>query len=350
MDRRFLVDWNYLADRFSSSLKVAMLHEDFSYFADRDIPANLSYGESDRLVAKYDITYFLNNDLFFRSGAEYEHAKGEGTSITNVSRDDFSAYALMHHQPLKSLLYNVSIRAGGSSAYSIPFIYSVDAKYLPHKNWSIRGAYSTNYRLPTFNDLYWEPGGNPDLKPEFSRSAELGLDYKHTFFTISGGWYVIHSEDLIQWRPVTSDFWQPQNISEASNKGIELMFDIQRNFGDHKLHLNASYDYTLASDKEIDKQLIYVPKNRAGANLDYRWHSWKINYNLQYVGKVFITTSNSQSLDDYLLSDMALSRSFFMNHMDASFRVNNVFNVSYQSVSYRPMPGRNFVFQLNFKL
>ena len=33
---------------------------------------------------------------------------------------------------------------------------------------------STLYRLPGLNDLYWMPGGNPDLKPEYGYSAEAG--------------------------------------------------------------------------------------------------------------------------------------------------------------------------------
>ena len=92
--------------------------------------------------------------------------------------DDFTGYVLMHHQPWKKFMYNVSIRAGASSAYDIPLIYSLDARYLFTKSLSLRGAYSTNYRLPTFNDLYWEPGGNPELKPEFSSSGEIGLDFQ----------------------------------------------------------------------------------------------------------------------------------------------------------------------------
>ena len=39
------------------------------------------------------------------------------------------------------------------------------------------------YRLPTLNDLYWSPGGNPNLKPEegftYEGSFELKIPYHH---------------------------------------------------------------------------------------------------------------------------------------------------------------------------
>ncbi|MDV7399099.1 TonB-dependent receptor, partial [Arthrospira platensis SPKY1] len=43
----------------------------------------------------------------------------------------------------------------------------------PLTNWlSLKARFSRNYRLPTFNDLYWQPGGNPDLLAESGWSQE----------------------------------------------------------------------------------------------------------------------------------------------------------------------------------
>ena len=35
------------------------------------------------------------------------------------------------------------------------------------------GRYNRGYTLPSFNDLYWPRGGNPDLKPEVSNEFDL---------------------------------------------------------------------------------------------------------------------------------------------------------------------------------
>ena len=349
-DRRFLLDWKFVGDRFTSSLKTAFLYEDFTYLFDKNVMDNKSYGESERFIAKYDFSYFLNNKMFFRAGVEYENATGSGSSINAVTQNDATAYLLMHHEPFVRLMYNASFRVGTSSAYEIPFIYSLDAKYLFSDQLSLRGAFSTNYRLPTFNDLYWEPGGNPDLKPENSLSGELGLEYSRREFTISGGTYFIKSKDLIQWRPVTQDFWQPQNVNNASNYGLEFSAAYKKTFGDHRLEFKANYDYTIAQDDDLEKQLIYVPKHRAGFNANYIWKLWAFNYNLQYVGEVYTTTSNSQSLDAYALSDIGINRKLFKGLLALGFKINNLFNENYQSVAFRPMPGRNYLLQINIKI
>ncbi|MGI9532844.1 TonB-dependent receptor plug domain-containing protein [Lutimonas sp.] len=349
-DRRVLLTWNYVGDAFTSSLKTAFLHEDFEYLFDKNDVSNGSFGKSQRFIAKYDLSYFINNDMFFRGGLEFENATGNGSSITNVTQNDATVYLLFHHEPLDKLMYNASIRAGLSSAYDIPFIYSLDGKYAFSNKLSVRAAVSSNYRLPTFNDLYWEPGGNPDLRPESSFSGEFGLDYTVNAFAVSGAAYLIRSKDLIQWRPVTADFWQPQNVSNASNYGLEFSAAYSKSFGDHLLEFKANYDYSIAQDDDLDKQLIYVPKHRAGFNANYHWKLWAFNYNLQYVGEVFTTTSNSQSLDAYALSDIGVYRKLFKELLSIGLKINNIFNENYQSVAYRPMPGRNYLLQINIKI
>ena len=155
---------------------------------------------------------------------------------------------------------------------------------------------------------------------------------------------------MIQWRPVSQDFWQAQNVSDASNYGLELSAGYDWTKGSHKFAVSGKYDYSIAQDDTLDKQLIYVPKNRAGGAFEYSWEKWRFNYNLQYIGEVFVTTSNSQSLDAYYLSDISLYRTLFKKIVTLGFKVNNIFNENYKSVAYRPMPGRNYLLQINIQI
>jgi len=349
-DRRMLLTWTYLGQHITSTLKTAFLHEDFSYLFDKKSNQNESFGDNKRIIGKYDVSYFLNSHMFFKAGLELQHAKGEGSSISEVSQDDLTGYLLMHHQPFERFMYNASFRYGASSAYRIPFIYSIDARYSISNQLSVRSGFSTNYRLPTFNDLYWVPGGNPDLKPENSKSAEIGLNFNKGNLAVAGTVFMIKSTDLIQWVPVSQDYWEPRNVNKATNYGLEISGSYQRSFGAHYIMFDLSYDFTRAIDEETDKQMIYVPENKARALIDYQWKKWRFNYNLQYMGSVFVTTSNSQQLDPYWLSDLGIYRNLWGNKVDVGLQINNVFDVNYQSVAYRPMPNRNFLIQFNFKI
>ena len=234
-----------------------------------------------------------------------------------------------------------------SSIYEIPFIYALDIKYDLFKNLAVKANYSTNYRLPTFNDLYWNPGGNPDLKSETSSTAELGLIFTQNIFEINITSFFINSKNLIQWQPYENNIWKPVNIQNVENYGIEFSLILQKRIRNHFVMLKTQYDYVKAIDKTLNQQLIYVPKNKANIILSYRYKKWGFEYNLQYTGKVFITTSNTQSIDAYSLSNIRVNRSLLKNKLLIALHINNIFDKNYQSVAYRPMPNRNFTLTIN---
>ena len=350
LDTRLMSEWKYLGNHFTSSLKLAFLHEDFKYLFDQDQPDNSSEGSSDRLIAKYDLTYFLKENIFLKGGVEFENAKGNGSNFEDAVRNDFTGYLLFQHSPTEKLTYNLSSRAGSSSAYDIPVIFSVDGSYRFNQEIMLRAAFSSNYRLPTFNDLYWVPGGNPELNPEKSYSGELGFDFskKKNVFSVSG--FFIRSEDLIQWQPGIGGIWSPVNVKSANNYGIESSLTGRVDFRDSHFDWTLQYDYTQAIDEDLDTQLIYVPQHKANALLSYQIKSWRFGYQFQYVGEVYTTTSNTQSLDPYSLSNLEMIKGFWEGRIFLKLRVNNLFDTAYESVAYRPMPNRNFLINMTFKL
>jgi len=346
---RYLLDWKYLGNRYTSSLKLAYLNESFTYFFDKDL-SNTSKSKSSSWVAKYDFTYFLNNEILFNSGIEFENAKADGDNISNVEQNDLTAYVLFHHQPISSFRYNLSIRKGISSIYDIPFVYSFDGRYDISKKFTLKAAFSSNYRLPTFNDLYWEPGGNSDLRSEKSNSAEIGFDFVHQFLNLNITSFYIKSDDLIQWQPVSGTIWQPVNIQNVTNYGIELSAWAQKKYEHHLFLLKVQYDYTMSKDDNLNKQIIYVPNHKGNFIFNYQLKKWSFSYNLQYTGEVFTTTSNTQTLNAYWLSNIDISKSFFKNRLQLAFKINNLLDENYQSVAYRPMPNRNYMLNINLKI
>lgn len=345
-NNRFLLDWTNLGNRFTSSLKAVYLYEKNTYYFDREQP-DFSESISKKFIGKYDFTYFADSRISLNAGVQFDDIKGQGTNIQETVQNDFTSYFLFHHEPISQINYNVSIRKGYSNQYEIPFIYAIDFKYDILNNLILKGNYSTNYRLPTINDLYWEPGGNPDLIPETSNTIELGLAYTPTFFEFNLTTFLIKSNNLIQWQPISNDLWNPLNIQSSKNYGMECLARFQKRIRVHKVDFKLQYDFVHAIDETLNKQLIYVPNHKANFIFLYQYKKWGFAYNLQYTGKVYITTSNTQSLNAYTLSNISLNRSLLKNKLQLAFKVNNLFNEKYQSVAFRPMPNRNFTFNIN---
>jgi iron complex outermembrane receptor protein len=350
-DKRFLLSWKNTGTRYTSGLDLSYLGEEYSYLFRKDDPESATGNQSRNFIAKYDLAWFLLKNASVKAGFINTYSSGKGDNIGTVSQNDTEIYALWHQEIFNRLTYNVSMRKGFSSVYSIPFIYAADLVYRINDNFSLKSNYSTNYRLPTFNDLYWVPGGNPDLEPENSNTGEIGIVFDDQSFKMTASAYFLNSENLIRWLPAdNNDLWKPVNIKESSGYGFEFELQKEKKIGEHSLQAAVQYAYTVSKDDEKDKQLIYVPYHKGNGNIQYRYKRLSFNYNLQYTGEVFITSSNSQSLDAYWLSAAEIGYGFFKNKMNIGLRVNNLFDKEYQSVAYRPMPNRNYELNINFKI
>ncbi|UBM25876.1 TonB-dependent receptor [Pseudomonas sp. p1(2021b)] len=81
-------------------------------------------------------------------------------------------------------------------------------------------SYSEGFHAPTFNDLYDVKHGNPDLRPEHSKSYELQWRSQLTSNTrMEASLYRTDLRDAISYDPVRQ---RPDNISSARINGLEL--------------------------------------------------------------------------------------------------------------------------------
>ena len=199
--------------------------------------------------------------------------------------------------------------------------------------------------MPTINDLYWNPGGNPNLKPENNTSYETSLNYAKNTISASISLFYTTSKNLIQWQPVTTEFWQPFNIQNATSSGLETTFS----YHFKKWNFTTMYSYTKSEDTNLHKQLIYVPFHQAMANISYQLKKWQFSLMQQYVGKVFTTSSNSQVVPAYYVANFRLNRNIPKLNTTFGLKINNILNSYYEVIAYRPMPNRNFQITINIQ-
>ena len=93
------------------------------------------------------------------------------------NRDVFSWQASALWTPMAWMMLNGQYMfeqndSRGVSTWSAGMVFNLWEKEL-----QVKGNVAYNYRFPSMNDLYWRPGGNPDVKPEdgYSYDASVGL-------------------------------------------------------------------------------------------------------------------------------------------------------------------------------
>ncbi len=347
---RNLVSWKTKRGKLTSIVKGAHLFERYQYFPDKNKTLFFD-GKSNTILGDYQLDYMLTNKVKVSSIINYTYIKATGDNIGANDRNTMAAVLLLKHQINKSWSYGINLRQEFLNDFENPFLFALDGKYNAISWYILKGNVSKNYRVPTFNDLYWVAGGNEDLKPETSYQAELGNEFhwKNFQFLVNG--FYITSKDLIKWQPNEIGIWMPVNISETENYGVELSGIYSKKFNKHQLDISGNYAYTSAIDKEKDKQLIYVPYHKITGLLNYSIKQFTAYYQILFNGEVFTTTDNSDTVASYSVSNLGLN--YNINNkllpINLGVKVNNIFDIYYENVAYRPMPNRNYQLFLNFK-
>ena len=336
---------------FKTKISAAHLFEQFKYFPDSDKPL-YDEGRANTFISGLQTEVLLSKKFRINSKIEYTYVTAQGSNVGENHRKTLAAVLLFNHKISRDFSYGLNLRKEFLNGFDNPWLFSADAKWDVSKSYSLRVNGSKNYRIPTFNDLYWYGGGNSNLPPETSYQVELGQEITFGNLKTDIAAYYISSEDLIKWVPISGSVWEPINIQETRNYGIEATLGYFIKLGpQHSLDFSANYSYTKAEDLEKKKQLIYVPFQKAGGTVAYDFRKLSIYAQGLFNGEAYTTTDNSSSVAGYTVFNFGASVALpFEPNLTVGGRLKNAFNTYYENVAYRPMPSRNIQIFLNLKI
>lgn len=353
VNTRSLIEFSNFNSRNIMRLKVAHLYERYRYYPNK-MRDEYSYGQANTFIANFDYKYRWDK-MALNGIVDLSTIGAKGTSIENTNRNQLSGTFLFSHDVSERLNYGLNLRKEWVSDYGSPFLFSLDGRYRATKDYTLTINASKNYRVPTFNDLYWTGAGargNLEVLPETSWQLEIGQALTLGNYHLSANGYAIFSDDLIQWRPNEQGTWMAMNIQDVYQYGLELGFDWKKKWASSNLEWENEYAYTRSINKLTKNQLLYVPEHTFRSNLAYRYKRIGAFYQMLYTGSVYTTTDNSDDLPGYMVADVGMDYRWPITakaQINFGAKLNNVFNKNYQNVAYRPMPNRNIQFQINIK-
>ncbi|MDY0089184.1 MAG: TonB-dependent receptor [Flavobacteriaceae bacterium] len=339
-DIRNLLEWTSFFDKFTSRVKLAHLYEEYNYFPNINSEYH-TFGKVESLIAKYDLAYDFSDRIKLNTILDFTQNKGQGSDIQNEKRQIGSGSLMFKHLLSDKFLYEIALRKEITNNYKSPLLYSLGMKYDFTDFYSVKFNTSKNFRIPTFNDLYWVTGGNPDLNPETSYQAEITNEFKIRDLSFSLTGYYNHIEDMLRWIP-SGSMWQPENTDEVEIFGFEGGLSYLKNFGKHSVNAKANYGYTSSKNKKTENYLIYIPKHKANAGISYGYENLNVYGEYLYVGEVFTKSDNNSryNIDAYQVVNLGTDYTFKKNYT-IGIKVQNIFNTFYESVENRPLAGRN---------
>jgi len=348
LDTHNLIEWESRFCRFTSRVKAAHLLEDYKFFENYQTD-NFEYGRVNTYIARYDVSYNFSDAIQLNTIMDYTINNGEGSGISLNRRQTGTVSFLMKHELTNKLKYELGVRKESSNIYASPLLFSIGAAYDVADFYSIKLNGSRNFRVPTFNDLYWEGSGNPNLRPETSYQAEFGNDFHYKGISLSLTGYYIKLTDMLRWVP-SGNLWMPENLDNASSYGLESVARWLIDLRSSTIHITGTYAYTRSHKGTEEFQLIYVPYHKATASLSYSYRNFSAYYTHMFNGEVFTTSDNTSKLDAHNISNIGVEYTFdLLSGIDLGVQVLNIWSEEYENVAKRPLPGRNYNAYLNLK-
>ncbi len=390
---RSLLSWERLRSRWKLGLRAGYIHSrtSYDYRTDRGngIMAQMirSRNRTDTFFAKADGEWSAGERWFLTAGiAAYQHlvhsidrtvsAPTEGAADGSErrvaigyrkGRTELSAFASAKWRPTERLGLSLVVREesyGTEWAAPIPALFA-DWLLARRGNLLLKASVSRNYRFPTLNDRYFQPGGNPDLRPESGFTYDAGISFatnpeKSWSLKGNAAWFDARIDDWILWLPTVKGFYSPVNVKRVHAYGIELQATLDAALArEWQLTLDGHASWTPSinegdpmseGDRSVGKQLVYVPEYTASLTGSLRFRTWSLLYKWCYYSERYTMTSNDRTLTGYLppyfMNGVTLEKRFAFRRLDLSLKgsVENLFDEEYLSVLSRPMPGIHFEF------
>lgn len=349
---RALLHWKYTGNYWQWNAKVAYLRERLDY---RD-PAIRLRAESGFTTRVLDATA----TRYGRTGWRWEW----GTTHTHTQ-------AFTDHYPVpvadyrggifastewsgKRLAAQASLRQGWQMSALTrsqwqPLVPQISARWEVSRGLALRAQLGRHYRLPTLNDRFWEPGGNPDLRPESGWSQEMtaqwGIRRKAWQYHIQATAYHRLVEDWVLWSPAENgSFWSASNLNRVRSRGLQMaMHTVWQPRKRLSLRLEGRYDLTDTRQLEAvslprieaGQPLYYTPRHRVQASLSANAAAWQMRYVHDWVGA---SLGVQAAVPPYQLGRVELA------YRAAGWRAwvhgENLGNTTYAIIENRPMPGR----------
>ncbi|NSW94712.1 MAG: TonB-dependent receptor, partial [Bacteroidales bacterium] len=210
-------------------------------------------------------------------------------------------------------------------------------------------------------DMFWLPGGNPDLKNEYGTTLEIGWETsgkKFSYLSYNFDITLVRSfiRDMIKWTPGNNSLWYATNLNKVNTAGIESSLSIYYSKGSVNSELTAGYAFTKATDISFGAesntgQLVYVPSHQLNSTLRLGYRNIAASLLSRYTGRRYTDYDNTHYLPGYFVSDINLSTRYRIKSLmvNTSIAIENVFNTEYQVTAWYPMPRRSYLIKLTFQ-
>ena len=243
---------------------------------------------------------------------------------------------------------NLGIRLDHNSQFGDHTTWNAAYGYNFLEVFNVIASYSTAFKAPAFNQLYYPNFGNPNLAPERAKNYEVGINGKHDWGKWTVNFYENDIKNLIIFDP--NHNYLPYNIGVARIKGMDATigtqwygFTIQGNL----TLLNPRDNGNPATDSNTGNVLPRRAQSIFRLDVDRRFDTFSTGASLRAEGRRWDDPANTQRVGGFATLDLRAEYTL-LKQLTLQAKVNNILNKHYQTVSGYNADALNFFFTLRY--
>lgn len=288
--------------KFENNLKKVRYSFDMTYdYFYRELPlsqdrSSISIVKADRLNGRLNLTYNHSDELQFETGLNYELRMSKAQETRNGITDElislnqsqkkdvyeFSLYGQIYYC-LDKFRFSAGARYTKNELFGDNLSFRLTGVYSLGKQDAVKFIYGESFRAPTFVEMFFlheTVVGNPNLKPEKSRSYELVYlkGIKNFYFQILG-YYANYMNLIERYTPEAGPPSRYRNSSEVEGYGIEaeLKYNLK-----NKFNFFLNYNYVDGMDKEDEHIYNYVPDHNLSLGISRTFGEFFVSGNCTF--------------------------------------------------------------------
>ncbi|WP_285403357.1 TonB-dependent receptor [Luteibacter sp. ME-Dv--P-043b] len=303
------------------------------------------YSRRNQASWQNDITLAAGQTL--TAGVDYQQEKLDSdTAYLKDTRNNTGVFALYQgvfgpHEIQLSARHDHNTQFGNHTTGSAAYGYRFD------DGMKITASYGTAFHAPTFNDEYYpyfQYGPSVrNLKPEKSRTAEIGLSSRPGIWTWAVNAYQTRVDDLIG----SDANFLPINVSKARLRGVEGQLGADMDGWHVRGYLTLQQPLDRDSGAEKDNLLARRPRRTGRVDLDKDLGAFTLGGSVYASGYSYDDPANTTRLGGYTTADVRATW-----HLDDAWsvqgRVANIADKHYETVAYYNQLGRTYYLTLRF--
>ncbi|MGV8961114.1 MAG: TonB-dependent vitamin B12 receptor [Stenotrophomonas sp.] len=339
------LDWS-ASERLRVTTQLARSQDQSDgYFAASGSRDKVSVFDTRRDTASLQGDFTLAEGQLLSAGADWQRDEVTSDTVFAIdSRDNLGGF-VEYQGTFGAHSLQLSVRNDDNEQFGNHTTGSVGYGLALGNGLRFTASAGTGFKAPTFNDLYFPWSSNPDLKPEESKSLNLGIAQYGEGWNWTFNAYETRIDQLI----ALDSTFTPYNTAKARIRGAELTgflslagFDInaQASFTDPRDHTAGA-----ASD---GNWLARRARTSGRLDIDKAFGPLRFGVSGFGSGHRFDNAANSVRLAGYGTLDVRVEYAI-SDAWTLQAKAANVFDREYETIAWYNQPGREYQLTLRYR-